>query len=266
MKRYRQLEDVLVADFVTDRWEHPVHSHNHYELIYIKYGSGVHHINGVSTPYKETDIFLLGPEEEHAFDIATRTRFVYIKFTDAYIYQKENAAYDEVQHLEYLLKSRETHLSAFRLSEEDANTAALVFDVVISLKRDIRHNESLIRMQLLSLSILLQRNMAEIRSTVGRNKDMQALFCYIHKHIYMPDRLRSAVMAEHFHLAEAYVGPYFKRNTGLSLRDYIRDYRVGLIRKRMDSGKYSLKEIAADFGLTDESHVSKLLREGRAKC
>jgi len=45
------------------------------------------------------------------------------------------------------------------------------------------------------------------------------------------------------------------------LRDYIHDYRKVLIGRRIDSGKFSLKEIAADFGLTDESHVKKVMKQ-----
>ena len=89
---------------------------------------------------------------------------------------------------------------------------------------------------------------------------MQAMFCYLHKHIYTPDRLRSSVMATHFNTTPDYIGPYFKRNAGVTLRDYIGNYRKSLITQRIESGHYSLKEIAAEFGLTDESHVSKIVQ------
>ncbi|MNR20818.1 Helix-turn-helix domain protein [compost metagenome] len=68
-------------------------------------------------------------------------------------------------------------------------------------------------------------------------------------------------MAAHFKLSEDYIGPYFKRNTGFTLRSYINDYRKRLIEQRMASGRFGLKQIAAEFELTDESHVSKLLRK-----
>lgn len=67
------------------------------------------------------------------------------------------------------------------------------------------------------------------------------------------------MMSAHFNLSKDYIGSYFKRNRGVSLRDYIKGYRRSLIRKRMESGRFGLKQIALDFGLTDESHVSKIL-------
>jgi YesN/AraC family two-component response regulator len=115
-------------------------------------------------------------------------------------------------------------------------------------------------MQILALSHILKRNMPELMPFGNRSKDMQAIFCYIHKHIYSPDQLRAPIMAEHFNITADYMGPYFKRNTGTTLREYIQNYRRTLIKQRMISGRYSLKQIAAEFGLTDESHVSKIIQ------
>ena len=106
----------------------------------------------------------------------------------------------------------------------------------------------------------MQRNMSELKNTGERNKDMQAVFCYIHNYIYAPERLKATVMAAHFNISGDYMGPYFKRNARITLRDYIKVYRKGIVEQRIASGRYSLKEIASEFGLTDESHVSKILR------
>lgn len=259
MKRYRQFEPLLISDFETSNWQHPEHNHNHYEIIYIKKGSGEHVINQAPSPYQEGDIFLLGPEEAHYFEIDVQTHFVYIKFTDLYLHKDGGSTNNYVQNLEYLIKSRETHLAGFKLSDNDQHTVALLFDVMISLKSDALRNEELIWMQILALSHILKRNMPELMPFGNRNKDMQAIFCYIHKNIYSPDQLRASIMGENFNLTADYIGPYFKRNTGTTLREYIQNYRKTLIKQRITSGRYSLKQIAAEFGLTDESHVSKII-------
>jgi AraC family L-rhamnose operon regulatory protein RhaS len=131
--------------------------------------------------------------------------------------------------------------------------------VVLSLKEEILANEPLIWLQVRALAVLLHRSMPELKATLSRSRDMQAIFCYLHKYIYTPEKLRSPVLAAHFNTTADYIGPYFKRNTGFTLRGYIGTYRKSLIKQRMDSGNYSLKQIAVEFGLTDESHVSKLM-------
>jgi AraC family L-rhamnose operon regulatory protein RhaS len=263
MKRYKQFAPVLISDFEVSEWVHPSHNHNHYELIYIKTGSGNHIINSHCIKYNEGSVFLLGPEEEHYFEIEQKTHFVYLKFTDLYIHRDEGMFNSGLQHLEYLIKSRETHVSGFAFKDDDQIIISRIFDVIIAMKESLLLNEELIWMQVLTLASILQRNMPEIRSNEHRTKDMQAVFCYIHKHIYFPEKLKAQIMAENFKFTKDYMGQYFKANTGTTIRDYISDYRGSLIKQRVDSGRFGLKQIASEFGLTDESHVSKLLKKTR---
>lgn len=260
IKRYKQFEPLIISDFETAEWSHPVHKHNHYELIYIKQGSGNHVINSLPVNYCKGDVFLIGPEEEHYFEVASRTRFIYLKFTDAYIHQSSVNQIKGLQHLEYLIKSRETHQSGFNLILQDQITVDLIIEVILSLSHNKLQNEQLIWTQLFTLAAILQRNMPEMQISANRTQDIQAVFCYIHKHIYTPEHLKAAVMSGHFKFSKDYMGSYFKRHTGLTLRNYISEYRKNLIRQRLNSGRFNLKQIAAEFGLTDESHVSKLLK------
>jgi len=258
MKRNRQFQPLVIEDFEAALWPHPAHRHNHYEIIFIRKGTGKHHINGHSMRYTTHDLFLIGPDDEHSFEIESLTQFVFIRFTDIYLHQAHAGAYG-LQHLEYLIKSKETHLSGFALSESDRDSAGHIVNVIRSLGKDVLINEQLIWPQVLALATLMQRSMPELRATAHRSRDMQAVFCYIHKYVYTPEKLKAAVMANHFNTTADYMGPYFKRNTGTTLRDYIAAYRKTLIRQRLESGNYSLKQIAAEFGLTDESHVRKVL-------
>lgn len=260
MKRYKQFQPIVLSDFEADEWHHPVHNHNHYELIFIKHGSGKHYVNQIGVDYQPGDVFLLGPEDAHYFEISSKTRFIYLKFTGAYVNQ-EGTDNLSVRRLEYLIKSRETHLSGFKLQDHDKRNVSLIFDLIIALRQDVLLNTQLIWMQLLTLSAILQRNMPDFKPATGEQHSMQSFFCYIHKHIYEPARLRAEIMAAEFNMTATYIGPFFKRHAGVTLREYIHNYRYHLIKQRMESGHYSLKQIAADFGLTDESHVSKLLQK-----
>lgn len=261
IKRYKQFEPLKISDFEVEAWKHPPHQHNYYEIIYIKHGSGRHFINAVPIDYSGGEIFMIGPEEVHYFEIAEITRFIYLKFIDPYLYEDKNFNHSAIRHLEYLIKSRETHLAAFVFDQQDQVSIKMLFEVILSLKDDLLKNEQLIWMQVLSIAHILQRNMPEIKSTAYRTADLQAVFCYIHKNIYQPEQLKAETMAEQFKLTKDYIGPYFKKNTGFTLREYIKTYRNQLIKQRLASGKFGLKQIASEFGLTDESHVSKLLKQ-----
>ena len=261
MKNYKQFESLVIEAFESAAWQHPVHRHNHYELIFIQSGEGTHYINGIALPYAADDVFLIGPGEEHFFEIASSTKFVFIKFTDKIIHQVNPGSSYGLQQLEYLMKSRETHLSGFQIDPADVKPVRHLLETILSLSTDMFANEKLIWLQVMAIAVLLQRNMPELKAGEHRSRDIQAVFCYLHKYIYSPDQLRSAVMAAQFNTTADYIGPYFKRNTGITIRDYIRSYRKKLIAHRVAGGGYSLKQIAAEFGLTDESHVSRLLKD-----
>ena len=260
MKRYVQFQPIVISAFEVSKWQHPVHRHNHYELIYIKNGSGQHIINEIPIVYEKGNIFLIGPDDDHRFEIDEKTHFIYIKFTDPYIHQKETGSAG-LPYLEYLIKSRETHFLSFNFTADDQLIVENIIALILTLNINMLQNEALIWTQILVLSTIMQRNMPEIKSTPQRSKDIQAIFCYLHKYIYQPKNLKANVMAAHFNLSEDYIGPYFKRNTGITLRQYIQDYRQNLIQQRIESGRFGLKQIAIEFGLVDESHVSKVMKE-----
>ncbi len=260
MERYRQFEPILVSEFKTSAWTHPEHNHNHYEFIFIMDGMGAHVINGHVVPYENGAVFLIGPEDYHYFEIQQETHFIYLKFTDAYIYRNAAESGNLTRQLEYLIKSRETHQHGFSLLEADLLTVRLLFKVILSLKHNTISNQDLIWYQLLGISTILMRNMPELQINT-RSRDLQAIFCYIHKNIYTPSLLRSQIMAPHFNIAPDYLGTYFKRNVGVTIRTYIHAYRNTLIRQRIAAGRMILKEIADEFGLTDVSHLSKIMQK-----
>ena len=57
-------------------------------------------------------------------------------------------------------------------------------------------NEALIWTQILVLSDIMQRNMPEIKNSAQRSKDIQSIFCYLHKYIYQPKNLKANVEVE----------------------------------------------------------------------
>jgi len=261
MKRYRQFDPVLVSEFKASEWIHPEHNHNHYEFIFIVHGRGTHVINGHTVPYQSGAVFFIGPEEYHYFEIKLETHFIFFKFTDAYSHWHAADSGVLTRNLEYLVKSRETHQHGFPLLAADLLTVRLLFQVVASLKHDTFANQDLIWYQLLGIATILMRNMPELQVGGARSRELQAMFCYIHKNIYTPNLLKSQVMAPHFNISPDYLGTYFKRHVGMTIRAYILRYRNTLIRQRIAAGRMILKEIAHEFGLTDVSHLSKILQK-----
>ncbi|MEO5684066.1 MAG: AraC family transcriptional regulator [Chitinophagaceae bacterium] len=89
------------------------------------------------------------------------------------------------------------------------------------------------------------------------HRNNEQLLTFIHQHIYTPELVQIKTIAENFNISAAYFGAYFKRNFGISYRGYLHRYRINLIERRLVSSRLTLKEIASEFGLVDESHLSR---------
>lgn len=82
MRRYLQYEPFNIYSFEAKEWEHPVHKHNHCEIIFIREGKGKHVINSNTFSYTSGDVFLLGQEDSHYFEIDRPTAFCFIRFME----------------------------------------------------------------------------------------------------------------------------------------------------------------------------------------
>lgn len=85
MRRYLQYEPFNMNCFEAEEWQHPVHKHNHFEMIFIRSGEGQHVINNNMFAYAPGDVFLLGPEDYHYFKISTSTQFCFIRFMEVFV-------------------------------------------------------------------------------------------------------------------------------------------------------------------------------------
>lgn len=270
MKRYTQFKELVIDDFETDVWEHPVHKHNHFEIIYIAQGSGNHHLNQQTIPYQRGDLFLLGPEDEHEFVVDKTTRFIYVKFTNFYLDSTDvDSPTQWNMDVDLLLKSPQRRNGNILTREEDK---ALVLEVLNLMVAEYQKEELLGRKIIFqffkALVLILKRNQLPetVKSSRKPSSDMiEELLEYIELNIYNPKMLTQKQIAKHFPFAANYVGVYFKNKFGTTLKKYIQDYRFNLLEQRLKNGQTSTKQLAIDFGFTDESHLHKFVKSTSGK-
>lgn len=60
------------------------HSHNYAELLWIEYGNGIHHINGMDMPIEQNELIMIRPNDKHTFSTkGTPMTLVNIAFSKA---------------------------------------------------------------------------------------------------------------------------------------------------------------------------------------
>ena len=265
MQKLKQFDTLVVHEFEESVFHLPVHSHTYYEIVYIFKGCGIHHLNNNQLSYKGGDLFLLSPDDEHYFEIKKTTRFAFIKFTDSYFTNKTHLSPDA-----FLVTKPETMMRHKLLKE-----VKLVLDepcktilhntieniVAYNCRADVA-TSPLVYYQVLSVFGLIKEAIAKLDIRIDDGvPDKEALISFIHQHIYEPDRIQVKHIAAHFNIAANYFSAYFKRNFGISYREYVNSYRTKLIEKRITTGQQTLKQISAEFGFTDESHLSHFFRK-----
>lgn len=266
MQRYLLHTPFSIYHFEADKWNHPVHKHSYFEIIFILKGNGKHNINGNTFDYTEGDIFLLGPEDYHSFEINTITEFCFVRFNDS-IHQKQVGEKDGLwqQVVNTLLYTSSQGRGTIVHNKQDKKKLFALLAVLEeeNENQDSKYFDSIRTSLMQSMLIILARNLFEQAppSNPLMKDSVEAILVYIKQHIYSPSNLTIEHLAEVFHYSPDYISIFFKRHTGESLKQYITKYKMKLIEIRLLYSQLTVGEIADEFGYIDESHFCKQFKK-----
>jgi AraC-like DNA-binding protein len=264
MKR-KQFELLEVDTFEAVVYPFPRHSHTYYELVYIFKGLGNHLINKIIIPYKSGDLFLISPDDEHFFDIKKSTKFCFIKFNDGYFESNKHLVPDNLITASPTDIMRNSQLKEEKLIFDEPCKTILRKTIENIFDYDQFHKISdspIVFFQILSIFGLIREASVKMNLRIDNGSPKKDdLITYIHQHIYIPEKIRIQTVSEHFNISKTYFSSYFKRNFDVSYRKYITDYKLKLIERRIQSGQMTMKQIAFEFGFTDESHLTNYFKK-----
>lgn len=267
MKKLNQFDTLVIDEFEEDQYHLPRHSHTYYEIIYIIKGNGIHQLNKNLIPYQSGDLFLLSTDDEHYFDIKETTRFFFIKFTDTYFNSNKKLSCDEflLNTPENFMREQSLKENVLKLNESCASILKNTIDNIRTYNNTGNISTSPIAFyQILSIFGLIKESLQQQNIKFsGSEIDNDQIISYIHQNIYNPKLVQIKTIATHFNISQNYFGSYFKRNFTISYREYYNKLRTQLIEKRIQNKQLSLKQIAYEFGFTDESHLSNYFKKQR---
>lgn len=265
MIRYILHTPFNIYHFEAEEWTHPVHKHTYFEIIFILKGNGIHNINGNTFRYTDGDVFLLGPEDFHYFEIIDLTEFCFIRFNESfhkdYIGDKDSSWQQIIKTLLYT--SSQSRGSIIQDKQEKQKLRHLL--TVLEGEYENHHSQYFEKLRdslMRSMMIILARNLLGQTPARPVLKDsVEAILMYIRQHIYKPTELSLEHLAKVFNYAPAYISNFFKKQTGESLKQYIIKHKIKLIEARLLYSQLTIDEIADEFGYTDESHFCKQFRK-----
>lgn len=274
MRRYIRYEPFDIYCFEASEWQHPVHKHTYFEIIFIKSGNGKHFVNGNTLHYERGDVFLLGPEDYHSFNIHTTTEFVYIRFTESFINDSSTHKHKAWQQTINALLTTAYHSDGNILKSEEEKKMLDHLLAVLVHEYQNRHEGSSYEMIVdgimkAMVSILARNIISQAKSEAASSKTPQlieSMLIYIRQNIHQPEQLRMEILAERFHYSPSYLSAFFKKQVGEPLQQYILKFRLKLVENRLINSSMTISEICHEFGFTDESHLNKVFRKYYGKA
>ncbi|MBS0026683.1 AraC family transcriptional regulator [Chitinophaga sp. 22321] len=262
MKRYIQHEYLKISHFTATAWTHPVHNHNHFELIFIHRGSGTHCISGMNYPYNGPCLFLLAPCDAHHFEIAAATAFTFIKFTNVYLHGSGSIRLQQSwnQELDRLLVQAREKRAFIPETKRMEQLIELVTEEWQDAKEE--NNETIFFLLQALFTMIKKAGDAELPSPApAGGARVTEILHYIHEHIHQTEEIQIEQLADIFGYSKYYLGTFFKEQTGSTLREYVNRYKLHLLENRLHYSNFSLKEISYELGFNDQSHLNKFFRK-----
>lgn len=263
MKKCSQSESLKIIDVIEEEYSCELHAQDHFEIIYIHYGRGVHVFNEVTIPYESGDLFLLAPGDRHYFTVETVTRFTYIKFTPGYFenYNRSPKSFSReitpasIMQIQWLKEDKIT------MAEPCQTILKNIFENVILYhsSADVARS-SVVYYHILSIFGLIKEYIENRSVELNKTPTNAHIAAYIQANIYSRAGISIPVIADHLNISPTYFSTYFKRNFGVGYKEYIEKLQIQLIKRRLETGDIKLKEIADEFDFTDVSHLSKFFK------
>lgn len=260
----------IVNEWETDTWNIVPHKQNYFELVFIDEGTGVHRINGIEVPYKGGAVFLLAPEDQHSFEIETRTKFTNIRFTELFFSNKTRLPdrTDWLERIEHILHHPNIMPGDALNKEEDRKTVWGAKNLIVrEYKGEKEFYLSILTDCVSTILSIIARNIIERYKTEGQptptvyiNKADEIL-AYVRSHVYDTELMKIDNLAETFHMSPNYINNFFKKETGESIRQYILNYKLLISEFRLKNTSAPISEIAHQLGFNDESHFTKTFKK-----
>jgi len=265
MKRIVNFSSFNVFSIEKEIWDIEYHNHNFYELIIIESGRGMHHLNGVSFTYKKGDVFLLRPSDAHEFSIRNRTRFIYIKFTEQYVWSNLLAGKkDEVSKMiQLLIEDRSfVYESAIRNKMDREHLLLLAKILLQEFDSKGLYNKE-VSSDLFSaiMTIVIRNNIGKGKEQISKGlNSTEKILYYINVNAMDPGKMRISHLAKEFMLSPNYISIYIKKQTGFSIQQHVMQQKIKTAEKLLQQSRYNINEIADQLGFSDASHFNKIFK------
>jgi AraC-like DNA-binding protein len=239
---------------IKDKWHLPVHKHTHYELQFIIRGKGQHIINDQTYNYQKGDLFVLPPQDYHFFIFNEKTVICIVKFHEGFF---EDFLQDS-DFKQVLNRFSSPNRKILLTGSSRALVIQLMELIITENRKETAHQTFIIKSSLaLVLALMSKDDQQEVQPKLDKT---QAILNFIDQHITEKHLLSVEHISNEFNISKAYFNQYFSKETGTSYKKYVQQYALNLIAHQLLHSDKTLRQLADEFGYSDESHLSNAFK------
>ena len=268
-KRFFSTHSLNIFEIQLEIWEFPKHSHNFFELVFIKKGSGNHKLNESLFKYNKGDIFLLTPKDEHEFNIEETTTFGFIKFTEQLFLEKAELL-SEVKwrkNIDAVILHSNSIPEAIVNNIDDKKQLFSLFEMMQKeYNTPIIYSRALLLELFGALLILISRNINATKNaahieTFSEKERVSDMLSYIRQNVLDKEKIKVSAIADTFYMSHNYASIFIKKHAGVSIQQYVIQTKIKMAERLLKQTNLNISEIAQKIGFTDSSHFNKLFKK-----
>ncbi|CAG7597870.1 HTH-type transcriptional activator RhaR [Paenibacillus solanacearum] len=250
------------------------HRHDFIELVYIVYGEAEHVFEGECYNIRAGDVFIINPDEVHAYRIEPGKRLEIINclFLPELIQESWLRELGISQSMDYFyvhpfLNTTERFHHRLNLRGQDASRTLVLLEGMIQ-ENDRRQSgySTLIRIQLVELLILLSRYYGQQDVMSGpkpqRESEHQLIVRRISGYLerYYDKKVSVPSICELFNVSTRQVNRIFKKETGMTVIEAAHHIRIDKAKILLEETDEKVITIAGKVGYDDPAFFSRLFQ------
>lgn len=243
-------------------WIYPIHRHNHYELVFVEQGNGIHHINDLTEPFQKGDILFIQPNDAHFYTLKSKTIFTYVKFLTAI--QNNHTI---INRLEMIKDEKAYRYAPYHNCVTDTKDASQMFILLKLMKQEYQINpndehHNLLYLLQVMLNIIYRNVHNKPAYTPNINSQKIAdILAFLRSSVYESKKVTLSQVAAMFSLSPNYINNLIKKNTELTIHQHLTKYKMETAETLLLHSDKNINEIAHLLGYTDASHFSNTFKK-----
>jgi AraC-like DNA-binding protein len=239
------------------------HRHNYYTILWVRKGSGLHHIDFRSYDVKDDTIYFLTPEQVHHVQINRGAKGYVLLFTPDFLHE-QGLSQHWIEDTGFFFRCDD--LAPFHLTKE-MNSHGLEH-LVLHIQEEYTARKpfyldgigSWLKLFLLECKRFSHQSSIQVETRTNTKAQIVKQFRDLLENHYH-EWHKVADYARELHITPNHLNEVISVETGTSAKDYILN-RIMLEAKRYAGfADITAKEVAYTLGFDDPSHFSKLFRQ-----